>query len=96
MMIACVLAPSTMQLIHTLDENHEEHGVCISKKEQHFHEYEQDCEFCAFHLTSFTLINLPALHLINFNKIDAYANLYSFTSKNTLVSFLLRGPPSFV
>lgn len=94
--LVLLLAPSLVQLSHVIHEEHEGHEVCISKDEQHFHEYELDCDTCTFHLNNFTVHTLTTIPLVTFTEIISPKGFfYSFKNTST-TSFHLRGPPASV
>ncbi|WP_075342701.1 hypothetical protein [Tenacibaculum agarivorans] len=94
-MLILLLGPSVIQLVHTFDDHHHEAEVCTSKNDQHFHEYEVECEICTFHFNSFTLNEIPLLVLTSTEEVIFSNSLYNSFKGSFILSFLLRGPPSF-
>jgi len=94
--LVLLLAPSFVQLAHVFEDEHEEHVVCTSNKEQHFHEYELDCDICTFHFYSFLTVDLPSVIFTKAQQATTICSLYNSLISNTILSFTLRGPPSLV
>jgi len=93
-MLILLLTPSVIQLVHVLgDEHHHEAVVYSSEKDQHFQEYEAECEICTFQFNSFTVEELPFFDFQQIENLIFFSNLYnSFKGYFSLSSFL-RGPP---
>lgn len=94
LVMVLLLAPSVIQLAHSLHEEHAEVEVCISKDEQHFHEHELDCDTCTFHFNNFNTASIISIPVVDFIAITATESCYNSFKNTSVHSFHLRGPPA--
>ena len=93
-MLVLILAPALVQLSHIVLEEHHDAEICLSKDEQHYHDYEIDCELCDFHINNFSIVSISPIPTIEFVEINSPETFfYTFKSEN-VTAFHLRGPPS--
>jgi hypothetical protein len=91
LLVFALLSPAIVKL-----EHHHNHKQCHAKTEKHLHNQQEKCLVCSFEFSVYS-INQTEQHWINTNIIDGYIQSpYQFSSsKLSIYSFQLRGPPSF-
>lgn len=89
-----VFLPAVVQLLHTFEKH--EHGFCISKDDQHFHQKDLDCALCHLQNETYAVINDRELPIFHVKEQILLSTQYNFLSNYQQLSFSLRGPPSFI
>ncbi|WP_155087395.1 hypothetical protein [Winogradskyella ouciana] len=93
-----VLLPTAVKLSHVF--NHHEHEVCENDdadKSTHFHEFDLDCDFYKFKLTSQFYFKLKLEDFKVFEDNYKITNSqYEFVSTFQKLQTALRGPPQLI
>ena len=81
-----------LKLTHVFD--HHKHNVCTEKHNTHFHEFDVDCEFYKFKITSQYCHQFQNVSFYTFQKNYKIVNSkYDFISCLQQLQISLRGPP---
>lgn len=88
-----VFLPAIVQLVHHFEKH--EHGICISKDDQHFHQKDPECQLCHLQGETFAIINDGDYTIFNPQEQILVSTQYNFLSNYQQLSFSLRGPPVF-
>ena len=88
-----VFLPTIVQLVHTFEKH--EHGICISKDDQHFHQKDSDCALCHLQAETHAILNDRSFPVFNAKEQILLRTRYNFLSNYQQLSFSLRGPPVF-
>ncbi len=93
-MSVLVFMPAVVQLVHTFEKH--EHGICISKDDQHFHQKDPECVLCHLQGETFAIITEEDFPVFNNKEQLLVSTQYNFLSNYQQLSFSLRGPPIFI
>lgn len=89
-----IFLPAIVQLVHTFEKH--EHGICISKDDQHFHQKDPDCVLCHLQGETYAILNDRDFPVFNSEEQILLSTQYNFLSNYQQLSFSLRGPPVFI
>lgn len=89
-----IFLPAIVQLVHTFEKH--EHGICMSKDDQHFHQKDVDCVLCHLQGETYAILNDRDFPVFNSEVQILLSTQYNFLSNYQQLSFSLRGPPVFI
>jgi hypothetical protein len=94
-LILALLTPSAVKFFHIFEDHI--HEVCKNNQKTHFHEFDLDCEFYKFKLsTQFSgLLQIIDFLTVEDNYQSSLAH-YQFINSYIFLDFFLRGPPQLV
>lgn len=92
---AALLTPSFVKLSHTFQDH--KHEICLSPTSNHYHEFDVECEFYKFKITSeFVFVFTQVSFVHDYILSEQISSKYTFQSNYQNLQILLRGPPYLV
>ncbi|WP_411768805.1 hypothetical protein [Winogradskyella sp. A3E31] len=94
-LVIALLIPTAVKFSHIFEKH--EHQVCLGKTDSHLHDFDIDCEFYKFKLsTQFYHVFENPIQIQNQITTNIVASQYHFVSDYQKLPFALRGPPILI
>jgi hypothetical protein len=95
LLVVALLTPSAVKFSHIFEEHL--HEVCEYPQTLHYHEFDLDCEFYKFKLSTTYTIITPDYEITSLEYIkDTIASQYHSINDFQKLQTSLRGPPSII